>query len=104
MIILLIFVCLLLLGYSIFISFHAYRWAKIIFSLEDKYSEALKIVSRTKEEIDNILNMQMFFDSPSVKKAVEEVKEDLTVSEMAISKIVFTLTEHSKKKYIIEEE
>lgn len=48
--------------------------------------------------------MQMFFDSPSVKKAVEEVKEDLTVSEMAISKIIFTLTEHSKKKYIIEEE
>jgi hypothetical protein len=100
----LIILCFLLFAYSCFISFHAYRWAKIIFSLEDKYSEALDIVSRTRDGINNILNMQMFFDSPSVKKIVEEVKEDLKVSEMALSKIVFTLTEHSKKKYIIEEE
>lgn len=98
------FICLLLLAYSAFITFHAYRWAKIIFSLEDEYSKALEVLQRTNLLFDNIMNMQMFFDSPSVKKVVEEVKEDVSLSRTAINGIIIKLTEHSKKKYIVEEE
>ena len=100
----LVLFCILLIAYSVFISFHAFRGAKIIFSLEDKYSEALAVLNRTEKAFDNILEMQLFFDSPGVKKIVEEVKEDVQTSKMAISKIIYTLTEHSKKKYIIEKE
>ena len=104
MIFVLVFLLILLFFYSAFITYHAIRWSKIIFSLEDKYSEALEIHQRTMKSLENILKMQLFFDSPAVKKAVEDVREDLKVCQMATQKIVFTLTEHSKRKYFLDEE
>lgn len=95
---------LLLLIYCIFISFHAYRWARIIFLLEDKYSEALDIHERTLNSFEKLLEMHMFFDSPTVKQTVQEVMEDVKVCKMATQSIVFTLVEHSKRKFFIEKE
>ena len=100
----LIIAILFLLAYSIFISFHAYRWARIIFLLEDKYSEALGIHERTLDTFEKLIKMQMFFDSPGVKRAVEEVMDDIKVCKMATQGIVSTLIEHSKRKYISEKD
>ncbi len=100
----LILAIILLLLYSIFVSFHAYRWAKVIFLLEDKNSEALAIHERTLETFQKLLNMQLFFDSPTVKQTVEEVMNDVKVCKFATESIVFTLTEHSKRKYFLEKE
>lgn len=100
----LIFVIIMLLGYSVFISFHAYRWAKIIFIMEDKYSEALAIHERTLETFEKVINMQLFFDSPTVRQTVEEVMNDIKVCKLATQSIVYTLTEHSKRKYFQEKE
>ncbi len=100
----LVFIILLLVAYSAFVSFHAYRWARVIFILEDKYSEALEVHERTLVTFDKILTMQMFFDSPSVKQIVMEVMEDVKDCKNATQSIAYTLTQHSKKKYILEKE
>ncbi|MEI6484553.1 MAG: hypothetical protein WCO62_14160, partial [Betaproteobacteria bacterium] len=59
--------CLILLIALIVIVFYALRWARIIFILEDDLEEAIEIHQRTVNVLDNILKMQMFFDSPEVK-------------------------------------
>ena len=99
----LIITIVLLLAYSIFISFHAFRWAKIIFILEDKYSKVLAVHERTLGTFEKLLSMQMFFDSPGVRQAVQDVMDDVKTCKIATQSITMTLIEHSKRKYISDE-
>lgn len=100
MIYFLLLLLLIFIAYSVFISYHAYRWARIIFSLEEKYSVALAVLERTDKTFGDILKMQIFFDSPSIRNVVLEAMEDIKSSKVAIGDIITTLVQHSKKKYI----
>lgn len=80
----------------------AFRWAKIIFILEDDFTEALKVHERSLETFDNVLSMQMFFDSPKVRETVIEALEDIKMCRIATQKLVQKFTERSKQKYITE--
>ena len=92
--------CVLLITLVGFVIYHALRWAKIIFILEDDLSEAIEIHERTVLALEAILKTQMFFDSPEIKAAVNEALENVRVCQTATQKLVHSLTQRSKQKYI----
>lgn len=100
MVVFLSFLCILLVITISFIVYHALRWAKIIFILEDDLSEAIEIHERTVAALEAILKTQMFFDSPEIKAAVNEALENVRVCQTATQKLVHSLTQRSKQKYV----
>jgi hypothetical protein len=104
MVIFLSVLCLILLIALIFVVFYALRWARIIFVLEDDLEEAIEIHQRTVNVLENILKMQMFFDSPEVKAVVTETLESVKMCQLATQRLIQNFTQRSKQKYIRETE
>ena len=104
MVIFLSILCLILLIALIAIVFYALRWARIIFVLEDDLEEAIEIHQRTVNVLDNILKMQMFFDSPEVKAVVTETLESVKMCQLATQRLIQNFIQRSKQKYIRETE
>jgi hypothetical protein len=91
------------LATTIIFAVFLYRWANIVFLIEDTLSEALAVHERTISTFQEILSLQVVFDSPHVKKAYEEILADVKVCKVATLKIVEAFTRLNKKQYIIEE-
>jgi hypothetical protein len=104
MVIFLSFLCLILLIALIVVVFYALRWARIIFVLEDDLEETIEIHQRTVNVLENILKMQMFFDSPEVKAVVTETLESVKMCQLATQRLIQNFTQRSKQKYIRETE
>ena len=105
MIVFLSIICLVLLTALTIVSFFAVRWAKIIFILEDDLTEAIQIHERTVQVFEELLKMQLFFDSPEVKVVVNEALDSVKTCQLATQKLIQNFTQRSKQKYIrIEDE
>lgn len=100
MVLLLSIICLLLTGLLIFIIYHALRWAKVIFLLEDDLSEAIEIHERTANTLEVIQKTPMFFDSPELQSAVKEALENVKICQIATQRLINSFTQRSKQKYI----
>lgn len=96
----LIIICLCLASALVFVSYHAIKWAKIIFMLEDDLSEAIEVHERTIMVLDKITKTQMFFDSPEVKVVVDEALSDVRDCRTATHRLVKVFTDRSKQRYI----
>lgn len=93
-------VILILLGALVFVTYHALRWAKIIFVLEDDLSEAIDVHERTVATLEALLKVPMFFDSPEVKLAVDESLQNVRLCQLATQRVVQHFTQRSKQHYI----
>ena len=91
---------LLLLGVLGFVTFHAIRWARIIFILEDDLAEAIEVHERTAKALEEILKTPMFFDNPQVKAAVDEAMENVKMCQTATHKLIQNFTQRSKQRYV----
>lgn len=89
-----------LTGALVFVIYHALRWAKVIFLLEDDLGEAIEIHERTVETLEAIIKTPMFFDSPELQSAVRESLENVKVCQIATQKLINSFTQRSKQKYI----
>lgn len=67
---------------------------------EDDLGEAIEAADQTDEALNNLLQMPMFFDSPEVKKQVNEALEAVRYLQLRIRQTSLTFTERSKQKYI----
>lgn len=94
---LLAFLLSIILG---FVVYHAFRWAKIIFILEDDLAEAIEIHERTLKTLEAIINTPMFFDNPQTKAAVDEAIENVKMCQTATHKLIQNFTQRSKQRYI----
>lgn len=103
MLIFFIFTTILFLASTIFFAVFMYRWANIIFLIEDTLSEAVEVHERAISTFEQILSLQVVFDSPHVKKAYEEILADVKVCKVATLKVAAKFTRLDKKQYIIEE-
>lgn len=90
----------LLLIVLCFVLYHAIRWAKIIFILEDDLAEAIEIHERTAKTLESIIKTPMFFDNPQVKAAVDEAMENVKVCQTATHKLIQNFTQRSKQRYV----
>ena len=53
----------------------AYRSALTILRVQDAIEESLDILDKRYESISKILNIPLFFDSPEIKRAVEDIRK-----------------------------
>ena len=83
-----------------FVVYHAVRWAKIIFILEDDLADAIEIHERTLETLEAIIKTPMFFDNPQTKAAVDEAMENVKMCQTATHKLIQNFTQRSKQRYI----
>lgn len=93
-------IILLLLGALGFVTYHAVRWARIIFILEDDLTEALEVHERTAATLEAMLKIPMFFDSPEVKKTVDESMQNVKLCLLATQRVVMHFTQRSKQRYV----
>lgn len=101
----------MLIAYSILITlllivslFYLYRLVRIIMILEDDFAESLESLDRLQTAVDNVLKMQLFFDSKEVKNSVNNLLEELNAARMDINAMIRKFVDRSKNKYIIEVE
>lgn len=52
-----------------------YRAAMIILRVQDAIEESLDVLDKRYESISKILNIPLFYDSPEIKRAVDDVRK-----------------------------
>jgi hypothetical protein len=82
-----------------FACFYLVRFARIIMSVEDVLAGGLETFERTQLSLENLLQMQMFFESKDVKDATQSALDDVTLSKMAVTQAIREFTRLSKQKY-----
>jgi hypothetical protein len=97
--ILLLLCFLLIVALSVTI-YYAFRFAKIIFLVEDDLSVSLETLDQCVESFDKILSMKLFFDSPDVRPVLTEAMYEIKTSKLAVQNIIAKFTEKSKQKYV----
>jgi hypothetical protein len=80
--------------------FFLWKFAKIIMIFEDDLSETIESLNEVEDAINGVLEMQMFFDSPEVKKAVQGVLEQVRLCRITIQSVVQRFTARSKREYV----
>lgn len=55
-------------------SIYLWKFSKIIFKMEDEIEKSLDILDEKYRVISSVLEIPIFFDSPEIKKVVEEIK------------------------------
>jgi hypothetical protein len=53
----------------------AYRSAMIIFRVQDAIEESLDVLDKRYESISKILKIPLFYDSPEIKRAVDDIRK-----------------------------
>lgn len=56
------------------ISYYTYKMAVTILKVQDAVEESLDVLDKRYESISKILKIPLFFDSPEIKKAVEDIR------------------------------
>lgn len=86
------------LGFAVYF---LWKFAKIIMVFEDDISETLDALGTVENAIVGILQMQLFFDSPEVKKAVQSVLEEVKLCRAVINQTIGKFTARSKQTYVL---
>ena len=93
---------LLFILLSIYVTYKAYHWARIVMIVEDDLSDAIQTLNDTEETMNKLLSMQLFFDSPEVKMMVEASLSEVKMAKFEVNKITQKFVQKSKQKYVIE--
>jgi hypothetical protein len=83
-----------------FAAYYLIKFARIILLTEDTLSDAIESFNKTNESINDLTKLEMFFDSPEVKRSVQRVVEDIKLSQIEITKVINNFTNLSKQKYV----
>lgn len=94
------FLCILLFVGVCVLGFFLYRFTSYIMFIEDDISEAIDVHERTVNTFNELLEMNMFFDSPDIQRKVKEVMDDVKVCKFATQKVAQTFVRLSKNKYV----
>jgi hypothetical protein len=93
---------LLFILLSIYVTYKAYNWARIVMIVEDDLSDAIQTLNDTEETMNKLLSMQLFFDSPEVKMMVEASLSEVKMAKFEVNKVTQKFVQKSKQKYVIE--
>lgn len=83
----------------VFVGYHLLRFARIIMALEETLEDALGDFETANQSLDDLLKMQMFFESKEVKQLATKALEDVVLSKMAITRTIKSFTRLSKQQY-----
>ena len=83
-----IYVCIVLLILLSISIFYCIRFALTILRFQDSLGEALDVINERYGSIASICERPLFYDSPEVKKVLEDVKD----TRAALHSIAYSLT------------
>ena len=56
------------------LAYYTYKMALIVLKVQDAVEESLDILDKRYESISKILKIPLFYDSPEIKKTVEDIR------------------------------
>jgi hypothetical protein len=68
--------------------YYNYKFGRVIIKIEDALEDSLDLLDKRYESMSKILQIPLFFDSPEIKRAVEDIRK----SRDAILYVANTLT------------
>jgi hypothetical protein len=92
-------ICILLVALGA-TGYYLWKFATIIMVFEDDLEDSLSAMNNVDNTMKNLLEMQMFFDSPEVKSAVKDVLDEVTLSRASLNLTIKRFTDRSTQKYI----
>ena len=66
-------IIVLLLVYSIVVTFYCFRFAFTLLRVQDTTEEAISQIDESHESISEILKIPVYYDSPEVKRVLQEI-------------------------------
>ena len=76
------------------------KLARIIMIFEDDLGDSIDALRQSEKTLDDLLKMQLFFDSKEVKFAVMEAMQDIKLAKMSVTGLIRKFTQRSKQKYV----
>jgi hypothetical protein len=98
--VLLFLVCCALLMAIGALCFYLIRFARIIFSIEDHLSSTVQSLIEIETSQRELLETQFYFESPELKKALDDILKNIQFSRQAVILLINDFTKLSKEKYI----
>ena len=89
------------LGFSIR---YLIKFSRIIMVFEDDISDTINALNDVEDTISNVLKMQIFYDSPDVRKEVDKILEEVKVCRLSVSGLIERFTARSKQQYYFLEQ
>jgi len=71
-----VFLLLLIIIFTIFAitAFYLFRFSMIILKVQDSLEECIENLEQRQQAISKILEIPLFFDSPEIRRVLEEIK------------------------------
>lgn len=89
------------LGFSIR---YLIKFSRIIMVFEDDISDTINALNDVEDTISNVLKMQIFYDSPDVRKEVDKILEEVKVCRLSVNGLIERFTARSKQQYYFLEQ
>jgi len=80
--------------------YYLIKFVRIIMNIEDALSDALQVFERTAKSTTDVLQMEMYFESPEVKRSIQILLDDVKLSNVELLRVIKNFTNLSKEKYI----
>lgn len=71
---------------------------------EDDISDTINALNDVEDTISNVLKMQIFYDSPDVRKEVDKILEEVKVCRLSVNGLIERFTARSKQQYYFLEQ
>ena len=84
----------ILLMYSIAVSYFCIKFALTVLRVQDSLEESLDLIEEKYETMSEILSRPLFYDSPEVRKVVQDI-DDVRDS---LNQVAFDLTKKLEKE------
>lgn len=68
-----IILSIILFGLCVFFGIVAYRYAQIVFEMEDRLDDSLEVLDSAYRNMGEILERPLFYDSPEIRTVINEI-------------------------------
>lgn len=97
--------CLLLLGLSVFLGAALFRFVRIMIVLEDSLPEVIEAHSQTSKTLEILSAVPYMTENKAAADQLRAALDDVMICSIATGKLATALTKWSKQNYVrIEEE
>jgi hypothetical protein len=87
-----------LLTYAVLVSYYCLKFAMVILRVQESIEESVDLIEEKYESMSEILSRPLFYDSPEVRRVVEDISEVRD----SLNQVAFDLTNKLEKDTELE--
>ena len=87
-----------LLTYAALVSYYCLKFAMIVLRVQDSIEQSVDLIEEKYESMSEILSRPLFYDSPEVRRVVEDISE----VRQSLNQVAFDLTNKIEKDTEVE--